>query len=160
MDWCWSPSSSFLATWGEEVTPWKRPWCWERLKVAGEQDNRGWDDWMASPTWWTWVWVSSRSWWRIGRPGMLQSMGSQRVGHDWVTEQQLATSTSSLERCLFKSFVHYWTGLFVLFLLSFRSSLHVLNYNHFSGMWLAKILFHSLGCLFSLPIVSLDKQNF
>ena len=45
---------------------WKRPWCWEALKL-GEGDNRGWDDWMASPTWWTWVWVSSRSWWWTGR---------------------------------------------------------------------------------------------
>ena len=63
----------------------KRPWCWERLK-AGEGDDRGWDGWMASPTQWTWVWVTSRSWWWTGRPGMLRFMGSQRVGHDWATE--------------------------------------------------------------------------
>ena len=62
----------------------ERPWCQERLKAEG--DDRGWDGWMASPTWWTWVWASSRSWWWTGRPGVLQSMGSQRVGHDWVTE--------------------------------------------------------------------------
>jgi len=49
-------------------------------------DERGWDGWMASPTLWTWVWVSSRSWWWTGRPGVLQSMGLQRVRHDWVTE--------------------------------------------------------------------------
>ena len=49
-------------------------------------DDRGWDGWMASPTQWTWVWVDSRNWWWTGRPGMLQFMGSQRVGHDWVTE--------------------------------------------------------------------------
>ena len=73
-------NSSTLATWC------KRPWCWERLKAGGEGDNRGWDGWMASPTWWTWVWVSSRSWWWTGRPGMLQSMGSQRVRHDWANE--------------------------------------------------------------------------
>ena len=47
---------------------------------------RGWDGWMASPTWWTWVWVNSRSWWWTGRPGVLLFMGSQRVGHDWATE--------------------------------------------------------------------------
>ena len=64
----------------------ERPWCWERLKVGGEGDNRRWDGWMASPTQWTWVWVNSGSWWWTGRPGVLQSMGSQRVGHDWVTE--------------------------------------------------------------------------
>ena len=48
--------------------------------------DRGWDGWMASPTWWTWVWTCSRSWWWTGKPGVLQSMGLQRVGHDWVTE--------------------------------------------------------------------------
>ena len=64
----------------------KRPWCWERLKAGGEGDDRGWDGWMASPTWWTWVWASSGSWWGSGKPGVLQSMGSQRVGYDWATE--------------------------------------------------------------------------
>ena len=58
----------------------------ERLKAGEEGDSRGWDGWMASPTQWTWVWVNSRSWWWTGRPGMLQSMGSQRVRHDWVIE--------------------------------------------------------------------------
>ena len=66
----------------------ERTWCWERLKVGGEGNNRGWDGWMASPTWssLSWVWVSFRSWWWTGRPGMLQSKGLQRVRHDWVTE--------------------------------------------------------------------------
>ena len=64
----------------------KRPWCWEGLKAGGEGDDRGWDGWMASPTQWTWVWVNSGSWWWTGRPGMLQSMGLQRVGHNWATE--------------------------------------------------------------------------
>ena len=48
--------------------------------------NRGWDVWMASLTQWTWVWVGSGIWWWPGKPGVLQSMGSQRVGHDWLTE--------------------------------------------------------------------------
>ena len=60
-----------------------------KIESRGEGDGRGWDGWMASPTQWTWVWVSSRSWWWIGRPGVLQSMGLQRVGHDWVTEPSL-----------------------------------------------------------------------
>ena len=85
-DWCWSWNSSTLATSCEELTHWKRPWCWERLGAGGEGDDRGWDGWMASPTRWTWVWVDSRSWWWTGRPGMLRFMGSQRVGHDWATE--------------------------------------------------------------------------
>ena len=85
-DWCWSWNSNTLATWWEELTHWKRRWCWERLMAGGEGDDRGWDGWMASPTWWTWVWVSSRSWWWIGKPGVLQSMGSQRVGHGLAPE--------------------------------------------------------------------------
>ena len=57
-------------------------------KIEGKRrrDNRGWDRWMASLTQWTWVWVDSGSWWWTGRPGVLQFMGSQRVGHDWCTE--------------------------------------------------------------------------
>jgi len=47
----------------------ERPWCWKRLKVGGEEDDRGWDGWMASPIQWTWVWVNSGSWWWTGRPG-------------------------------------------------------------------------------------------
>ena len=83
-DWCWSWSYNTLATWCEELTHLKRPWCWERLKVGGEGDHRGWDVWMASPTRWTRDWVGSGNWWWTGKPGVLQSMGSQRVR--WVTE--------------------------------------------------------------------------
>ena len=75
-----------LATWCKELTHLKRPWCWERLRAGGEGDDRGWDDWMASSTWWTWVWVDSGSWWLTGKPGVLRSMGSQRAGHNWATE--------------------------------------------------------------------------
>ena len=75
-----------MATWCEELTHLKRFWCWERVKAGGEEDNRDWDGWKSSPTQWTRVWVNTRSWWWMGRPGMLQSMGSQRVEHYWVTE--------------------------------------------------------------------------
>ena len=81
--WCQSWNSSTLATSCKELTHWKRPWCLEGLG-AGEGNNRGWDDWMASPTQWTWVWVNSGSWWWTGRPGVLRFMGSQRVGHNWA----------------------------------------------------------------------------
>ena len=66
VDWkdsCWSWNSSILATSCEGLTHWKRPWCWERLGAGGEGDDRGWDSWMVSPTWCTWVWVNSGSWW-------------------------------------------------------------------------------------------------
>ena len=85
-DWFWRWTSNTLAIWCEELTHLKRPWCWERLKVGEKVDDRGWNGWMASPTQWTWVWVNCRSWWRTGRPGVLQSMGSQRVRYIWTTE--------------------------------------------------------------------------
>ena len=59
---CWSWNCNSLAIWWEELTHWKRPWCWERLKAGGEQGNREWDGWMASPTQWTWVWANSGNW--------------------------------------------------------------------------------------------------
>ena len=85
-DWCWRWSSKTLATWFEELTPWKRPWFWARVKAGGEGDDRGWDGWMASPMRCTWVWASSGIWWWTVKPVVLQSMGSQTAGHDWETE--------------------------------------------------------------------------
>ena len=112
-DWCWSWSSNTLAAWCEELTHWKRPWCWQRLKAGGERDHRGWDGWMASLTQWTWVWVD----WQLvidRESWLLQFMGSQRVGYDWATELNwitcdvehlfmcLSIYMSSLEKCLFR----------------------------------------------------------
>ena len=77
---------STLAISCEELTHWKRLWCWEGLGAGGDGDDKGWDAWMASLTRWTWVWVNSGSWWWTGRPGVLWFMGSQRVGHDWAAE--------------------------------------------------------------------------
>ena len=85
-EWCWSWNSSTLARSCEELTHWKRLWCWEELGAGGEGDDRGWDGWMASLTPCTWVWVNFGSWWWTGRPGVLRFMGSQRVGHHWATE--------------------------------------------------------------------------
>ena len=93
-EWCWSWNSSTLATLCEELTHWKRLWCWKGLGAGGEGDDRGWDGWMASLTRWTWVWVNSGSWWWTGRPGVLRFMGSQRVGHDWATELNWTESLS------------------------------------------------------------------
>ena len=66
-----------LILWPPDAKNWLiwKDWCWERLKVGGEGDDRGWDGWMASPTQCSWVWINSRSWWWTGRPGILQSMG-------------------------------------------------------------------------------------
>ena len=92
-DWCWSSSSNTLATWYEEQTHWRRPWCWERLKAEeeeGEEDEMV--ELMASSTQWAWIWANSRRQWRIGKPGMLQSMGSQN-------QTQLSDWTTTLKRC-------------------------------------------------------------
>ena len=105
-DWWWSWNSHTLATWCKEPTHWKRPGCWERLKAGGEVDHRGWDGWMASLTRWTWVWVNSGSWWWTGRPGVLQSMESQRVGHDWATELNCYIYTYHLMLFSFNSKTH------------------------------------------------------
>ena len=73
---CWSWNSNTLASWCKQLTHCKRPWFWERMKAGGKGDNRGWDGWIAPLTWWTWVWVSSGSWWWIGKSGMpLQPWG-------------------------------------------------------------------------------------
>ena len=75
-----------LVTWCNQLTCWKRPWWWDRLK-AGEGD-RGRDGWMASLIQWTWTWANFRRWWATGKPGMLQSIWSQRVRHSLAVEQQ------------------------------------------------------------------------
>ena len=80
-----------MAAWCKELTHLKSPWCWERLKAEGEGDDRGWDGWMTSLTWWTWVWVSSGSWWWTGKLGVLQSMGSQRVGTELKDKTKIFT---------------------------------------------------------------------
>ena len=81
---CWRWNSNTLATWCKELTHLKRPWCWERLKVGGEGDERGWDGLMASPTQWTWVWVNYGSWWWTGRPGCCSP---------WVRKESDMTAT-------------------------------------------------------------------
>ena len=75
--------------------------CSARLNMGEEGDNRGWDDWVASLTQWTWIWVNSGSWWWTGRPGVLQSMGSQRVRHNWATELIWVLSNPSSKICLY-----------------------------------------------------------
>ena len=104
-DWHWRWNSNTLATWYEELTHWKRPWCWERLKAGAKGEDRGSDGWMAHRLYGTpWVWVSSGSRWRTGKPGVLQSMGLQRVNMmEWLngTEEQ---------HLLGKSMVNYTCG--------------------------------------------------
>ena len=87
-DRCWSVAAEALLLW----PPNGKSWHTGKDSDAGkewrkeEKGTTGWDGWMASRTQWTWVCINSGSWWWTERPGMLQSMGSQRVGQDWVTE--------------------------------------------------------------------------
>ena len=84
-DWYWSWNSNTLHTWYEELTWWKRSWCWQKLKVGGEGEERGWDGWMASPTRWSWVWVNSGS--SDGQRNLVCcSPWSCRVRHNWATK--------------------------------------------------------------------------
>ena len=86
-----------------------------KIEGGGKEDNRAWDGWMASPTQQTWVWVNSGSWWWTGRPDVLQSMGSQRVGHDWATELNWMWDLSSQTRdwthvhCIGRWILNHWT---------------------------------------------------
>ena len=96
------------------------PWCWEGLKAGGEGDDRAWDSWMASSIQWAWAWVNSRRCWRTGKHGMLQSMGSWRVGHKWPTTILLNNLKSVI---LKKANDHFlWPSLKLLLLLLRRFS--------------------------------------
>ena len=86
--WCWSWSSSTLPMWWEQMTRWKSPWCWERLRAEGKEGDRGWDGWMVSPIQWIWTWANSGRWGGTGKPGVLQSTELWRVRHNLATEQQ------------------------------------------------------------------------
>ena len=88
----------------------KRPWCRERLRIGGEEGDRGWDGWMALLTQWTWVWANSGRWWRTGKHGMLQSMGSQRVGHDLAIKWQWPLPWTLSVKLLISTFLSSSSG--------------------------------------------------
>ena len=95
----------YLATWCEELTHQKRPWCWQRLKMAGEGDNRGWDGWMALPTQWTWDWVNFQSWWQTGSrkvhaavPGRKESDTTERL--NWINWTEARERNLLIAACI------------------------------------------------------------
>ena len=122
----------------------------------GEGEDRGWDGWMASPTQWTWVWVNSGSWWWTGRPGVLQSMGSQRVGHNRATVLNLFIA---LHRYCFKKnwrFVallnwHYFSNSFCLFCVSVP---HFGNYQNISNFCIIIFVIVIVIVIFTVTIIT------
>ena len=96
-DCCWSWSSNTLATWCEELTHWKSPWCWERVRAGGEGDGRGWDGWMASPTQWTWIWANS------GFAQMKNRGAWPGVSKSWTWFSDWTTTTVS-----WQCYIHFW----------------------------------------------------
>ena len=102
-DWHCSWNSNTLATWCEELTHWKSPWCWEGLGAGGEEDDRGLDGWVASLTRWTRVWVNSRSRWWTGSPGVLRFMGRKESD---MTEQLNWTEDIQLLKLKYTITVH------------------------------------------------------
>ena len=134
----------YLAIWCEKLTPWKRPWCWKRLQEGAEGDDRGWAGWMASPTQWMWVWVSSRSWLWTGKPGMLQSMGLQRTRHDWTAELNWNVQTSS--KLIFSTFVYpFINHLIICFLIISKKLISSLfNTQQYCNLYRADVTFYLL----------------
>ena len=105
--WCWNWNSNTLATWREELTHRKRPWCWEILKMGGEGDDKGWDGRIASATQWTWVWVNSGRWWWTGRPGVLHGVTESRTRlSDWTELKNYLTNLRLKTLFLFFSESH------------------------------------------------------
>ena len=137
------PETTIL--WPPDAKSWplfKRPWCWERLKAGREGNNRGYDGLMASPTQWTWVWVNFGSWWWIGKPGMLQSTGSQRVRHACATQPNwtynnwlcfVGTKTKQQQKSILCTlviiFIILITGMYIFHIyVIFKESWVVLSY--------------------------------
>ena len=120
-----------------------------QIEDRGEGDNIGWHAWMASLTQWTWVWANSGQWWRTGRPSVLQSMDSQRVGHDWVTEQPQILSVHSLCSHLPTSHSFPLVRMLPLFYLLMEAFRFHLNQNSSPSPHSTRILY-SLLCFFSL----------
>ena len=88
-DWCWSWNSRTLVIWCEQLTHWKSPWFWERLRAEGEEGIRGWDGWMASPMQWTWTWKNFRRWWgtEAWHAAVHGVIKSWTLLGDWTTTQ-------------------------------------------------------------------------
>ena len=132
-DWCSSWSSNTLATWCKELTHWKKPWCWRKLKAVGEEDNRGWAGWTASPTQWTWVWASSGSWWWTGKPGCWV--------HGVTRNHTPLSDWTELKNCVglwdYNLHIHYFYSL----LLTLKCAMRIYSILWRGKGWISVVLF-------------------
>ena len=108
----------------KQTTHLKNPWCWERLRAEREEGVRGWDGWTASWIQWTWTCANSRRWWGTGRPGVLQSMGLRRVGHNLAMNNKSAPQLRQSSLMLVSSQVSLIPALSLPWLLSPQKGLH------------------------------------
>ena len=136
--------------------PHKRPWCWERLKAGGEGGSRGRDDWMASSTQWTWVWARSGSWWWTGKPGVLQSMGLQRVPQDWATQQQ--QGGGRLSNSIIRMMMESWGNASLCYLGSLAGVLVCLF--HFGLTFILTLVWVPVLQEFAVPSFDVKKTIF
>ena len=126
--------------WPPDAKSWhlKRPWCWERLMAGGEGDDRGWGGWMAPPTRWTWVWVSSGNWWWTERLGVLWFMGSQRVRHDWPHTHVFCcvhlSAKATVENTCWRKFSWRWKTLPVKAFLPFSLTVFKHGFGYATGI--------------------------
>ena len=143
--------------WPPHVKSWLigKDWCWEGLGAGGEGDDRGWYSWMASLTRWTWIWVNSGSWWWTGSPVVLRFMGSQRVGQDWVTEQ----NWTEREESSFLDLVNDGFTLIQWTMILAKNAGHLLSLiDLFTVLSLEKVCFNGLAnntSIFVLPLKGL-----
>ena len=125
------------------------------MRAGREGDDRGWNDWMASPTQWTWVWVSSGSWWWTGRPGVLHFVGSQRVRHHWATELNWNEKFRFLRAQDRIELGYFNTAHLFCIIHTIHNSFGVIIWIP-PLIWLLKIFF-CIYCFHCLPIFKIDE---
>ena len=126
------------------------------MNSGGEGDDRGWDGWMASPTLWTWVWISSRSWWWAGKPVVLQSVGGSKELTRLSYWTELHLFSYSLQYVPSTRITGHSTSMFnILKYAKLFSNMAAPFYNHTSSFWGVPIFSHAHQHLLLCPLLIL-----